>query len=133
MKIGPFTFTRESAIWWFGLAAALVAGLATLDADTAINTFGLPAAWLPKLRLAALLIGIGSAWAKTSPFPSKKDDSGGRIDPSKLAPLVLLPIALALGAASCVKAPPNLTPAATRAFYGTQVIHDLDRLREVAV
>lgn len=36
-------------------------------------------------------------------------------------------------AASCAKAPPNLTPEATRAFYGTQVIHDLDRLREVAV
>jgi hypothetical protein len=24
MKIGPFTFTRESAIWWVGLAAAII-------------------------------------------------------------------------------------------------------------
>jgi len=45
------------------------------------------------------------------------------------AALVLM-LALTVG---CAKAPPTLTPEATRAFYGTQVIHDLDRLREVAV
>lgn len=65
--------TRESVVWWIGLASALVVGLATLDTSTAIDTFGIPASVLPKLRLAALLIGIGSTWAKTSPFPSKKD------------------------------------------------------------
>lgn len=42
-------------------------------------------------------------------------------------------LVLLLVLAACAKAPPNLTPEATRAFYGTQVIHDLDRLREVAV
>jgi len=43
---------------------------------------------------------------------------------------VFIVLALCVG---CAKAPPNLTPEPTRAFYGTQVIHDLDRLREVAV
>lgn len=74
MKIGPFTVTRENFIWWVGLAFALIVGLAALDTSTAVETFGIPAAWLPRLRLAALLIGIGSAWSKTSPWPSKKDD-----------------------------------------------------------
>lgn len=64
--------TRESVVWWVGLVSALVVGLATMDTGTAVE-FGIPAAVLPKLRLAALLIGIGSTWAKTSPFPSKKD------------------------------------------------------------
>jgi hypothetical protein len=104
MKIGPFNITRESWLWWGGLIGAIVVGLAALDTSTAVDTFGIPASWLPRLRLAALIVGIGSAWAKTSPFPSKKDN-GGRVDPSKLAPVVLL--ALALGASGCAA---KLTP-----------------------
>lgn len=50
--------------------------------------------------------------------------------PSRRLVISLLAFALL---AACAKAPPDLTPAATRAFYGTEVIHDLDRLREVAV
>jgi type IV pilus biogenesis protein CpaD/CtpE len=50
--------------------------------------------------------------------------------PRKRSALALLVFALLVG---CAKAPPILSPAATRAFYGTQVIHDLDRLREVVV
>ncbi|HXD20130.1 MAG TPA: hypothetical protein VN654_24110 [Vicinamibacterales bacterium] len=49
---------------------------------------------------------------------------------SRSCAVVVLALALC---AACAKVPPDLTPAATRAFYGTQVIHDLDRLREVAV
>lgn len=81
MKIGPITLHRESAIWWVGFIAALVTGLATLDTNTAV-AIGVPLLWLPKLRLAAFLVGVGSTWAKTSPFPSKKDV--GRVDVSKI-------------------------------------------------
>ncbi len=38
-----------------------------------------------------------------------------------------------LVAPGCAKAPPNLTPQAVAAFHGTQLIRDLDRLRDVAV
>ena len=49
-------------------------------------------------------------------------------------PAVLLATAIGLGSLSgCAKAPPDLTPEAKRAFYATQVVKDLDRLREVAV
>jgi hypothetical protein len=81
MKIGPFTFTRDSALWWYGLVAALLGAVATFDAEMAA-TFGIAAVWLPKIRLLSFLIGVGSAWARTSPFPHSQD--GGRADPSKL-------------------------------------------------
>ena len=57
------------------------------------------------------------------------------MDTMKISRLVLLLVVgvCALGTPQCVKAPPSLSPEATRAFYGTQVIHDLDRLRDVAV
>ncbi len=45
----------------------------------------------------------------------------------------LMVLSAMLSSAGCAKAPPNLTPAAQHAFYGTQVFKDLDRLREVAV
>lgn len=45
----------------------------------------------------------------------------------------LMVLSAMLSSAGCAKAPPNLTPAAQHAFYGAQVIKDLDRLREVAV
>lgn len=83
MKIGTFTLTRESAVWWWGLVAALVTTLATVDADTAM-ALGISAYWLAKLRLASFLVGVGSAWAKTSMFPSRKDvDVGDRVDVSR--------------------------------------------------
>lgn len=34
--------------------------------------------------------------------------------------------------AACATQPPNLTPPAVRAFYATEVIHDLDRVRDAA-
>lgn len=47
--------------------------------------------------------------------------------------VVSLLFGIALGVApACTHAPPNLTPLATRAFYATQVIHDLDRVRDAA-
>lgn len=44
--------------------------------------------------------------------------------------LVVLGFALALG---CAKTPPNLTPAASLAFKGTQAIKALDVLRDTAI
>lgn len=47
----------------------------------------------------------------------------------RLIPLVLLTLALA----SCVHAPPTLSPAATVAFNNTRVIKGLDLLRDTVV
>jgi hypothetical protein len=93
MKIGPFTFTRDSALWLWGTIVAIVLGLATLDQATAV-ALGIPAAWLVKLRLAAFILGLISAKVSTSPFPHSKDVPSGRVDVSKLTPLVILALAL---------------------------------------
>lgn len=64
--------TRESAIWWALLVLSLVSALATLN-DSAVAALGIPVVTLPYIRLVAFLTATGSAWAKTSPFPSKHD------------------------------------------------------------
>jgi hypothetical protein len=58
--------TRDSMLWWIGIIFAVVLGLATVP-DPA--TLGIPVAWLPYLRLAALIIGIVSGKMATSPLP----------------------------------------------------------------
>lgn len=57
--------TRDSAIWWFGMIAAIVMGVATLGN---IQDYGIPNDWLPYIRLAALVIGIISGKLATSPL-----------------------------------------------------------------
>jgi hypothetical protein len=44
----------------------------------------------------------------------------------------LLFVCLLLVAPACKHVPPNLNPQATAAWYGTQAIHDLDLLRDIA-
>jgi hypothetical protein len=126
MKIGPFTFTRESAIWWVGLAAAIITGLATLDAKTAVETFGIPLAWLPRLRLASLIIGIGSAWAKTSPFPSKDDAS-------KIIRVLLLAIALGGAAVSLPACAAKTAPALTPSQKAAAILQRVDELQNAVI
>ncbi len=72
MNIGPFTFTRDSALWLWGTIVAIILGLATIDQPMAI-ALGIPATWLLKLRLAAFVIGIISAKVSTSPLPHSDD------------------------------------------------------------
>jgi hypothetical protein len=62
---------RDSIIWTFGVIAAVIIGLATLDTTTAVQSFGIPATWLPYLRLAAFIIGIVSAQLGLSPLRKK--------------------------------------------------------------
>ncbi len=132
--------TRESALWWVGVISAIVAGLSTLD-PAAAAALGLPTVILPYLRLYALVAGIGSAWAKTSPFPSKKDEpSSGSIAPGRtFPPAAVIFLALALGAGavtstSCATAPPPaLSPAGVSAFNALRVGHALDLIRDTAV
>lgn len=46
----------------------------------------------------------------------------------------LVAVVLGAGTSACANhAPPNLTPAATSAWYGTRVIKDLDVLRDTAI
>jgi hypothetical protein len=46
--------------------------------------------------------------------------------------LGLICLCLSLPSLGCQHAPPNLSPQAVAAFHGTQVIHDLDRIRDAA-
>ena len=62
-------FTRDSLIWWFGMAGAVLGELAMLKEETLVAHYGLPADWLPYLHLASLVVGVVSAWMKTSPRP----------------------------------------------------------------
>lgn len=41
-------------------------------------------------------------------------------------------VALLLFVACTGNKPPNLSPEATRAWYGTEILHDLDRVRDAA-
>lgn len=64
--------TRDSALWWFGIVAAVIVGIATLG-NTA--DYGIPDSWLPFIRLAALIIGIVSGKLATSPLPGKPSEN----------------------------------------------------------
>jgi hypothetical protein len=64
--------SRDSALWWFGIVAAIVMGVASAGN---LQDYGIPDAWLPYVRLSALVIGIVSGKLATSPLPGKpKDD-----------------------------------------------------------
>jgi hypothetical protein len=98
MKIGSLTLTRDSALWLWGIVGAVIAGLATVDEQFAVASLGIPLVWLTKIRLASFVIGIISAKASNSWLQHSKDVTpADRVDPSRLAPALLL--AAALGAA----------------------------------
>lgn len=63
--------TRDDLKLWLGMAAAVVIGLATLGNE--LTQYGVPAAWLPYIRLLALILGIVSGKLATSPLPGKAD------------------------------------------------------------
>lgn len=70
--------TRDSAVWAWGIVAAVVLGLATLGPGDPANPlslgyYGIPDGAAPYIRLAALLIGIISGALKTSPLPGEND------------------------------------------------------------
>lgn len=102
MKIGPITLTRDS-VWW-GVSAALsfAAVLATFT-DTSgplsLAYYGIPASWLPYIRLLALVNTWFSGKMSNSPAPSSGEVARGIRDNGR--PIVLLLLAVALGASSC--------------------------------
>lgn len=68
--------TRDSKLWWLGIAAAVILGLGTLDGNegpTSLAYYGIPLAAAPYLRLLALVIGIVSGKMATSPLPHSDD------------------------------------------------------------
>lgn len=69
--VPDFLKYRDNIIWTFGVIAAVIVGLATLDSQTAVESFGIPATWLPYLRLAAFVIGIVSAQLGLSPLKKR--------------------------------------------------------------
>lgn len=77
--------TRDSFVWWIGIAASVLGTLVAqrvCDPHTIANCasdpatlayYGIPDNWAPQIRLAFLLVGIISAWMKTSPRPHSEE------------------------------------------------------------
>lgn len=103
MKIGPITLTRDSA--WWGVSAVLSAAamLATFtdpSGPMSLAYYGIPASWLPYIRLLALLNTWLSGKMANSPAPSSGEVARGIRDCGK--PLVLLlALGLAIGSTGC--------------------------------
>lgn len=72
--VPDFMKYRDSFVWVLGVIAAVIVGLATLDTQTAVESFGIPAAALPYLRLAAFIVGIVSAQLGWSPLKKRPTD-----------------------------------------------------------
>jgi hypothetical protein len=77
-------FTRDSFVWWFGIAGSVLVSLGTLQtcdphlaecaaSPTSLAYYGVPDAWAPMIRLGALLVGIVSGVMKTSPRPHSEE------------------------------------------------------------
>jgi small basic protein len=64
------TLTRDSLLLWVGMLGSIIVGLASLGN---VSDYGIPDAWLPYLRLAALIVGIVSGKLATSPLPGAND------------------------------------------------------------
>jgi tetrahydromethanopterin S-methyltransferase subunit C len=60
--------TRDSIVWWIGIATAVVMGIGTVG-DVA--SYGIPEKAVPYIRLAALVLGIVSGKLATSPLKGK--------------------------------------------------------------
>lgn len=106
--------TRDSAWWLAGIVGSVIVGLAAVD-ESIWSTLGLPAMlvpYLPWVRLAALVIGIGSGKLSFSPL-AQSGELGIHADPKKtlttfsgsakppLVPMVLLAIGLVLSTSAC--------------------------------
>lgn len=129
-------WTRDDLKWSLGILASVIIGLAALG-DT-VTQYGIPASWLPYIRLAALVVGIVSGKMATSGLRGKNDPPAGSVNPSKLPPAAMLLFVVALGAtmptmSACAKKAPNLTPAGQAAVVATRVVRALDVLRDTAV
>jgi len=121
--------TRESWLWWAGLFGSIILGLSTLG-DSIVD-YGIPATWLPYIRLGALVVGIVSAWMKTSPFPSRKD--AGRIDPAKLTGLLLALAILPLTSACGKNLSFQTNPVGATAHYATQVTRAAQGVQDAVI
>ncbi len=101
MKIGSFTLTRDSAWWGVSAALSFVAVLGTLtdpSGPASLAYYGIPASWLPFIRLLGLLNTWISGKMSNSPAPSSGEVARGFRDNGTPILLVLL---VALGASGC--------------------------------
>ena len=57
-------WSRDDLKWTIATAASIIVGLAALG--NTITEYGIPASWLPYLRLGALVVGLVSAKMSTS-------------------------------------------------------------------
>jgi hypothetical protein len=78
MKVGPFTVTRDSALWAIAALVSLAAMLATFTVGDPTNPmslgyYGIPDTWAPYIRLVSLVGGWFSGKMATSPLPGKAD------------------------------------------------------------
>lgn len=103
MKIGPITLTRDSAWWGVSAALSFAAVLSTLtdpSGPMSLAYYGIPASWLPYIRLLGLLNTWWSGKMSNSPAPSSTEVARGIRDNGRPIAL-LLALGLAAGASSC--------------------------------
>jgi hypothetical protein len=134
MKIGPFTFTRDSALWTWGLLVSVVAGLAMLDDHFAVATLGIPLAYLTKIRLANFVMGLISAKAGNSFLQHSKDvEASSRVDVSKLAPVMLVGILSGAAVLSLQGCAAHQAPAVSPAQQAAAVLQRVDELQNAVI
>jgi hypothetical protein len=69
-------FTRDDLTWAISKWASVVVLLASFGAD--VTKYGIPAAWVPKIQLLALILGVFSATQQTSKLPGKEPGKDGQ-------------------------------------------------------
>ena len=73
-------------------------------------------------------------WTKWNPIASSSMTRATHAR-TLISPLLVigLIVSFGIGASGCKHSPPNLNPQARVAWYGIQTIHNLDRIRDIAI
>jgi hypothetical protein len=112
--------TRDDLKWSVGLVGAITVAIAALS-DTVVHAFGIPAAALPYIKFGAFLVGVVSAYMKTSPLPGKA------------AWLLIVSLCGSMALTPACASTAKLSTHGKAAFYADEVVRDVALLRSAAI